>query len=191
MSTDYNYDEQGQFFPYFVLTMLVLVLTPVTYTTFAPSKQGGLAKNPRIETDFKPPNYDLIELHKKKKRKESRRLKRITFLVVGYALAGYMVYLIWTSVVLTPKIWDPYHILGISMSASEKAIKGHYRKLSIKYHPDKVKLVGNETLQSANDRWVEITKAYKALTDDEIRRNYQEFGHPDGKQSFSIGIALP
>jgi len=29
------------------------------------------------------------------------------------------------------------------------------------------------------------------LTDDEIRRNYQEYGHPDGKQEYSVGIALP
>lgn len=42
-----------------------------------------------------------------------------------------------------------------------------------------------------NDEWVDITKAFKALTDDEIRNNYLQYGHPDGKQSFSIGIALP
>jgi translocation protein SEC63 len=42
-----------------------------------------------------------------------------------------------------------------------------------------------------NDYFVELTKAYKALTDEEIRNNYIQFGHPDGKQSFSIGIALP
>ena len=36
-----------------------------------------------------------------------------------------------------------------------------------------------------------MTKAFKALTDEEIRNNYIQFGHPDGKQSFSIGIALP
>lgn len=36
-----------------------------------------------------------------------------------------------------------------------------------------------------------MTKAYKALTDEEIRNNYIQYGHPDGKQSFSIGIALP
>ena len=36
-----------------------------------------------------------------------------------------------------------------------------------------------------------MTKAYKALTDEEIRNNYLQYGHPDGKQSFSIGIALP
>lgn len=42
-----------------------------------------------------------------------------------------------------------------------------------------------------NDYFVELTKAYKALTDEEIRNNYIQFGHPDGKQGFSIGIALP
>ena len=42
-----------------------------------------------------------------------------------------------------------------------------------------------------NDYFVELTKAYQALTDEEIRNNYQQYGHPDGKQSFSIGIALP
>ena len=36
-----------------------------------------------------------------------------------------------------------------------------------------------------------MTKAYKALTDEEIRNNYLQYGHPDGKQSFSMGIALP
>ena len=42
-----------------------------------------------------------------------------------------------------------------------------------------------------NDHFVELTKAYKALTDEEIRNNFIQYGHPDGKQSFSIGIALP
>jgi translocation protein SEC63 len=46
-------------------------------------------------------------------------------------------------------------------------------------------------MEMMNDRFVEITKAYKALTDEEIRNNYIQYGHPDGKQSFSIGIALP
>lgn len=36
-----------------------------------------------------------------------------------------------------------------------------------------------------------MSKAFKALTDEEIRNNYIQYGHPDGKQSYSIGIALP
>lgn len=38
---------------------------------------------------------------------------------------------------------------------------------------------------------MELSKAYKALTDEEVRNNFIQYGHPDGKQSFSIGIALP
>ena len=49
----------------------------------------------------------------------------------------------------------------------------------------------NITKDAINDHWVDVVKAFKALTDEEIRNNYQLYGHPDGKQSFSIGIALP
>ena len=46
-------------------------------------------------------------------------------------------------------------------------------------------------MEDVTSFYVEISKAYKALTDEEIRNNYIQYGHPDGKQSFSIGIALP
>ena len=49
----------------------------------------------------------------------------------------------------------------------------------------------NQTIETANEYYVELTKAYKALTDEEVRSNYIQYGHPDGKQSYSIGIALP
>lgn len=49
----------------------------------------------------------------------------------------------------------------------------------------------NQTAEVINNYWVEISKAYKALTDEEVRNNFIQYGHPDGKQSFSIGIALP
>lgn len=60
-------------------------------------------------------------------------------------------------------------------------------------HPDKAREdpERNITTQTINDRWVDVTKAFKALTDEEIRNNFLQYGHPDGKQSFSIGIALP
>lgn len=61
------------------------------------------------------------------------------------------------------------------------------------FHPDKAIAdeSKNQTLEDINDHWVEVSKAFKALTDEEIRNNYIQYGHPDGKQSFSIGIALP
>lgn len=60
-------------------------------------------------------------------------------------------------------------------------------------HPDKAKpdVAKNETLETVNERWVEVIKAYKALTDEDIRNNFIMYGNPDGKQSTSFGIALP
>lgn len=120
-----------------------------------------------------------------------------------------MLYLIVVTARTIPKIWNPYDILGISdvcsldlrvvlllirnQSASEKEIKSHYKRMSLKFHPDKIRPdpAKNQTIETLNDYFVELTKAYKALTDEDIRRNFIEFGHPDGKQSYSIGIALP
>jgi translocation protein SEC63 len=84
-------------------------------------------------------------------------------------------------------------LLTAPQSATEKQIKSHYKKLSLKFHPDKVKPdpSKNETLEDLNSRYVEMTKAYQALTDEEVRNNYIQFGHPDGKQGFSMGISLP
>lgn len=85
------------------------------------------------------------------------------------------------------------NVFDTSQSATDKQIKSHYKKLSLKFHPDKARpdKSKNETLETLNDHYVELTKAYQALTDEEVRQNYIQYGHPDGKQSFSIGIALP
>ncbi|KAL1953995.1 hypothetical protein VTO42DRAFT_1850 [Malbranchea cinnamomea] len=191
-SRDYNYDEQGQFFPFFILTLTGIVTLPLTYSLLKPAK--GLENTAtRIKSDFKPQHEDLIRAQKQKLLRKERRIKRIFAVLLGYVIMGWMVYLIIVTARSTPKIWDPYEILGISRSADEKAISRHYKRLSLQYHPDKIKPdpAKNETIESLNERFVELTKAYKALTDEEIRNNYLQYGHPDGKQSFSIGIALP
>ncbi|RAK87457.1 hypothetical protein BO79DRAFT_288546 [Aspergillus costaricaensis CBS 115574] len=192
MSTDYNYDDKGQFFPFFVLTLTSLVTLPLTYNLLRPSK--GLENTaPRIKSEFKPEHAELIEAQKRKRLRKERRIKRIITVVVGYAVMVWMAYLIVVTARTVPKVWDPYDILGVSRSADEKAISRHYKRLSLIYHPDKIRPdpAKNETIEMLNERFVELTKAYKALTDEEIRNNYIQYGHPDGKQSMSIGIALP
>lgn len=190
--TDYTYDEQGQFFPYFIITLTSFVTIPVTYSWLKPSKELENTAT-RINTDFKPKHADLIEGQRKKQKRRERRLKRMLFSVTGWLLIAYMAYLMAVTARTVPKIWDPYDVLGVSRSASEKQIKSHYRKLSLILHPDKAREdpAMNITKEYINDHWVEVTKAFKSLTDEEIRNNYLQFGHPDGKQSFSIGIALP
>ncbi|KAL8927308.1 MAG: hypothetical protein Q9208_002485 [Pyrenodesmia sp. 3 TL-2023] len=192
MSTDYTYDEQGQFFPYFILTISALVTVPLTYSLLKPARELENTA-PRIRSDFRPPDENLIQGQKRKQWRRERRLKRIITVIIGYASMALMLYLITVTKTMAPKIWDPYDILEIPRSAGEKQINKRYRDLSRVYHPDKARPdeSKNQTVEDINEYWVELSKAYKALTDEETRNNYIQYGHPDGKQSFSIGIALP
>ncbi|XP_045164176.1 dnaJ homolog subfamily B member 9-like [Mercenaria mercenaria] len=71
---------------------------------------------------------------------------------------------------------DFYEILGVKRNAKEKEIKRAFRKLAVKYHPDKNKD------PDAEKQFVEIAKAYEVLSDPEKRRRYDQFGD-DGEQN--------
>jgi translocation protein SEC63 len=104
--------------------------------------------------------------------------------------------------------WDPFEILEIppvsallksfgiiiivlfncflfafSQESPVADIKKAYRKLSLIYHPDKE--TGNQ------EHFVKLTKAYAALTDETSRKNWEQYGNPDGPGATSFGIALP
>lgn len=98
---------------------------------------------------------------------------------------------------------DFYKVLGVSRSASDKEIKKAYRKLAIKWHPDKNK----ENKEMAAEKFKKISEAYDTLSDQKKRASYDRFGkavpgmpgggcgggHPfgahGGGQHFSMGQA--
>jgi len=67
---------------------------------------------------------------------------------------------------------DYYDVLGINKSASPEDIKSAYRKLAVKYHPDK-----NPGDKAAEDKFKEASEAYGVLSDKSKKENYDNFGH--------------
>jgi len=67
---------------------------------------------------------------------------------------------------------DYYEVLGIPRNASDQDIKSSYRKLAIKYHPDK-----NPGDKGAEEKFKEAAEAYSVLSDPEKRARYDRFGH--------------
>ena len=67
---------------------------------------------------------------------------------------------------------DYYDVLGVTKSASKDEIKKAYRKLALKYHPDKTK--GDKT---SEEKFKEASEAYHVLSDEKRKTNYDQFGH--------------
>ena len=67
---------------------------------------------------------------------------------------------------------DFYEVLGVSRDADEKALKSAYRKMAMKYHPDR-----NPGDADAEASFKEVNEAYDALKDDQKRAAYDRFGH--------------
>lgn len=77
---------------------------------------------------------------------------------------------------------DYYEVLGVSKNATKDELKKAYRKLAIKYHPDK-----NPGDKEAVEKFKEAAEAYDVLSDDEKRAKYDQFGHNMGPQGFGGG----
>ena len=66
---------------------------------------------------------------------------------------------------------DYYEVLGVGKDASADEIKHAYKKLAIKYHPDK-----NPGDKAAEEKFKEAAEAYEVLSDPQKRQRYDQFG---------------
>jgi molecular chaperone DnaJ len=82
---------------------------------------------------------------------------------------------------------DYYEILGVSKNADEGEIKKAYRKMALKYHPDK-----NPGDKEAEEKFKEAAEAYEVLSDSNKRARYDQFGHAgmNGGGGFGGGMNM-
>ncbi|KAJ7918737.1 Sec63 Brl domain-containing protein [Mycena leptocephala] len=169
---EYHYDEAGNMAAYFVITFLALLLTPLTISLL-PSRSRS-ANKPRT-------GGSRLQLPGKK----------MSFVIVGWSAFAFLCWKV-AGAKMDNQVYNPFEILGINPGLTEKEIRATSRN-SVNYsdHPDKVRVSVNETIEIIQDRFVGLTKAYKALTDPVIRDNWEKYGNPDGRQELTMGIALP
>ncbi len=77
---------------------------------------------------------------------------------------------------------DYYEVLGVDKNSGADEIKKAYRKLAIKYHPDK-----NQGDKVIEEKFKEATEAYEILSDEKKRSQYDQFGHAGTQSSFGRG----
>ena len=175
----FEYDETGSTFYYFMLAFLLIVFIPLTYVIW-PFYPDPRLKRRTVECTCSGCRVKSSMLREKRKNTGSKVLKCLVILI-GWSAVGYFAFKASTTE-NTHVEYNPFTILGIDPSATTKEIKKAYKKLSLVHHPDKG---GDEQM------FVQINKAYQALTDDVTRQNWIDHGNPDGPQAMQFGIALP
>lgn len=175
-------EENSALFPIFILTIMALPLVPYTVMKLC----HAATKKSKIT------HCQCSECLRSGKYRRSIFKRISTFstcsnltLVLLWIVMIFLVYYI-KNMSGEIQVFEPFSILGLESGASDSEIKKAYRRLSIQYHPDK------NPDPEAHNYFVEyISKAYQALTDPISKENFEKYGHPDGKQGFQMGIALP
>jgi translocation protein SEC63 len=126
----------------------------------------------------------------KRESKGAASLMNRSFVIHCIVTVGLSLVFVWLMISVSTngevQTFDPFAILEIDAAADAKVIKKAYRKLSLQYHPDK-----NPGDRAAEAKFMMISKAYEALTDEQAKENWQKYGNPDGKQSLEVGLGLP
>lgn len=81
---------------------------------------------------------------------------------------------------------DYYEVLGVDRSASDKDIKNAYRRMAMKYHPDR-----NPGDKAAEESFKEINEAFEILSDSQKKATYDRYGHAGVDPNMGGGVVLP
>lgn len=180
MGMKFEYDENGAKFVYFILAFYAMIIIPCTYI-FWPKKGEKKIKHAEDLSCYEPciTKVQLLNKNAPKKRLNDG-LTKAAF-VLGWAILIFLAYKA-SQIKTEHKEYDPYVILGIDKGATDKEIRKKYRELSKIMHPDR---------GGVEEEFKQLSTAYKSLTDEETKKNWEEYGNPDGPGAMQFGIALP
>uniref|UniRef100_A0A3B5A6W5 Translocation protein SEC63 homolog n=1 Tax=Stegastes partitus TaxID=144197 RepID=A0A3B5A6W5_9TELE len=175
----FQYDDSGNTFFYFLTSFVGLIVIPATYYLW-PRDQN--AEQIRLKSLRRVHGRCLWYRLRLMKSQQSivPTLKKAA-LLFGWAVFLLLAYKV-SKLDREYQEYNPYEVLNLDPGASLSEIKKQYRVLSLKYHPDKG---GDEAT------FMRIAKAYAALTNELSRTNWETYGNPDGPGATSFGIALP
>jgi len=182
-ATEEHYDDSA--FTYFAVSVLAIILVPWTLSYIKSWRKAVTYKYTGLC------GCDACRNKAEQLQKDSRKPSMWGIMKFVLYLAVILIFVLLLSKATseaqpaTSTAFDPYAVLEISVGASDEEIKKAYRKLSLKYHPDK------NPEPEANDKFILIAKAHQTLTDPAIKEKWEKYGNPDGPQGFSVGIALP
>eukprot|EP00933_Yihiella_yeosuensis_P041146 TRINITY_DN35578_c0_g1_i1.p1 TRINITY_DN35578_c0_g1~~TRINITY_DN35578_c0_g1_i1.p1 ORF type:complete len:658 (+),score=134.21 TRINITY_DN35578_c0_g1_i1:81-1976(+) len=195
-------DESPMLF--FGLAILSCLIVPWTYFVlcallFPGALQVQQAFPKATEAGVRVRHCQTEVMASERSKETSRLSSRKTLFTGGYIFRLLILSLLWCwllyiisevrNVMATSSLYanfDPYSILEVSsMTSTSSDIKKAYRKMSLKYHPDRNREVG------AAEQFMIIKKAYDALTDPIAKRNYKLYGNPDGPTRVRLSVAIP
>ncbi|KAI3642877.1 hypothetical protein MP228_012432 [Amoeboaphelidium protococcarum] len=196
MGLKYDYDDSGYYFNFFLLAVgiLGLIVQTLQFQSQRRAERDAAQadQNSAVITSEEVSRQKQTDLKVLMSKRRKAKVGWMFSLTAVFCI--FMVYRIFTTELsvdeASQKPFDPYEILGVPVGSDMDTIKKLYKQLSLQYHPDKVP---EEKREEAAETFIQISKAYKTLTDETTRKNWEEWGHPDGRQSisFSYGIALP
>ncbi|KAK0136164.1 Translocation protein SEC63 [Merluccius polli] len=175
----FQYDDSGNTFFYFLTSFVGLIVIPATYYLW-PRDQN--AEQLRLKSLRRVHGRCLWYRLRLMKSQQSivPSLKKAA-LLFGWAVFLLLAYKV-SKLDREYQEYNPYEVLNLDPGATTSEIKKQYHLLSKKFHPDKG---GDENI------FMMIAKAYAALTNEQTKKNWELYGDPDGPRATNFGIALP
>jgi translocation protein SEC63 len=151
---------QGTHYPFFFIVVLLLILIPISFEIIRYYFQN-FTTSPAETCTCAPCT---------KKTKKFKRNKRRAYISLTFSIRLILLFGGWFTIINLGttiynsreriQIWDPFHILEVSSFSSNAYIKKQYKRKSLKFHPDKRPT--GMTKEQAEEKFISITKAYKA-----------------------------